>query len=198
MGLLFALDPDPKYSSKNTLLLRSSKKRKGLAMGLLLGGVFLGTMFYAAKPLFDKFLEEGALFDKSISYFFYVTVFLYPLLALLCVMYEQQVQIQKSGDKFIVERFNRLAFFKWAKRTAQISSLKQLVVQNWKGALNTAAVKALQENRSDQYATRGHWMLQVEDEKTHQTSILERRARRDDIDWLNTRIEAHFKNDSTT
>ena len=140
MGLLFALQPNKRRSREDLLFLHTSKKRVGLGMGLMLGGFFLGTMFYAALPLFEKFLEEGAFFDKAIAAFFYAVTFAYPLLAFLCFSYEQVTTLKKTIGGFELETFQRMLFFKWAHYKTCINNLSELEVTNWKGALNTAAL----------------------------------------------------------
>ncbi|NCN28018.1 hypothetical protein GW915_10620 [bacterium] len=186
MGLLFALEPNQRQSGPDTLVLHTSKKRVGLGMGLMLGGVFLGTMFYAALPLFEKFIEEGEGFDKAVAYFFYAAVFTYPALAMLCFSYEQITKIQRNPQGFELLTFKRILFFKWGKKTVQLKAFSDLEIANWKGAVNTASIRAEEQGKQDRYSTKGHWMLKAKD------VILERRARRDDIEWLVTQIEAHF------
>jgi hypothetical protein len=186
MGLLFALEPDLRSSTDSKLVLRSSKKKFGLGMGMLLGGTFLGTMFYAAKPLFDTFLAEGAAFDKFLAIFFTGVVCCYPLIAAICFLFEKLVIIDKSNGAYKLVAKNKVAFLEWGKKFVAPFKLADLEVKNWKGALNTASLKAQEKGVEDRYATRGHWFLEVSG------LVLERRARRDDIDWLKAQIETYF------
>jgi hypothetical protein len=188
MGLLFALEPDLKKSNDQKLVLRSSKKKFGLAMGLFLGGTFLATMFYAAKPLFETFLREGTYFDKGLAYFFGTVVVLYPILAFLCVFWEYIVVIQQKADHFELESKQKLFFVEWQKKKAKNFSLKDLQVKNWKGSVNTASLKSIDTGQKDRYSTRGHWFLELPQNQI----ILERRARQDDIEWLKAQIETFF------
>ncbi|MBP7845372.1 MAG: hypothetical protein KA116_11210 [Proteobacteria bacterium] len=193
MGLLFAVEPDLKASNDYKLLLKSSKKKFGLGMGMLLGGTFLGTMFYAAKPLFDTFLREGALFDKSLAIFFTVVVALYPIFAAICFLFEKVVVISKKNSTYDLETKNKVLFLEWGKHLVKDVSLNELDIKNWKGAINTAAIKAQENGQNDRYSTRGHWFMEVTDKKNPKNKIvIERRARKDDIDWLKAQIESYF------
>jgi hypothetical protein len=69
--------------------------------------------------------------------------------------------------------------------------LDDLEIVNWKGAVNMASLQAQRKGTPDRYATRGHWLLRP---KMHPEWIIERRAKRDDVDWLLAQIDAYFKN----
>lgn len=157
----------------------------------MLGGVFLGTMFYAALPLFEKFLEEGALFDKFVAYFFYTAVLCYPALAILCFSFEQVTKVRLVDGEFELETYKRMLFMKWAKRKLRFKNFAELEITNWKGAVNTASIKAEEAGVKDRYATKGHWML-IGRPSNESEVVIERRARKDDIEWLLTQMESHF------
>src|SRR4051812_1184339 len=84
MGLVFALQPDPRSTTPIALSLKSSKRRFGLGGGFIFGGALLGTMFLAASPLFKVFWNEGNLFDRALTALIVGMICLYPLIALAC------------------------------------------------------------------------------------------------------------------
>lgn len=187
MGLLFAIQPDLRRSTPEQLVLRSNKRRFGLGGGFLFGAALLGTMFLAASPLFDVLWNEGGLFDKAITLFFYVPIFLYPVIAAVCWFYEEVAYVRRRPDgHFDVEAFDRLFGFRWNRRFVEKITPEALSVENWKGAVNMASLEATQKGKTDRYATQGHWLLRLRPESSEM--LLERRAKRDDIETLESQI----------
>ncbi len=192
MGLLFALQPQPRKSSPDCLKLRSHFRKFAMGGAFLFVAVFLGVMTLAAAPLFKLMHEEGGFWDQIIVGFFVTVLVTYPLIAFLCFSFEENVIISRRADGlFDLERFKKIAFFKWAKVSAQGFSLNDLKEENWIGAVNTASLKAEKNEKKDRYATKGHWMLTLEQKSQKMT--LERRARKEEIDWLKFLIEKHFR-----
>lgn len=52
-----------------------------------------------------------------------------------------------------------------------------------------AALEPDDDRLKAQYATKGHWVLHPEN---HPDWVLERRAKKEDLDWLKGQIEAYF------
>ncbi len=190
MGLVFALQPEKRGSTPSRLALKSTKKRFSLGSSFLFGGALLGTMYLAASPLFKVLWNEGNLFDKFLAAFFYTPIILYPFLTLLCWFFEEVVIIEKlPKGGFSIRAFEKFFWIKWNKRFVECPNL-DLRIENWKGAINMAAISAEQKGRRDQYATRGHWILRL---YHSQGSLdLERRAKKEEVEFLLAQIESYF------
>lgn len=192
MGLLFALQPQPRKSTADRLKLRSHFRKFAMGGAFLFVAVFLGVMTLAAAPLFRLMHEEGGFWDQIIVGFFVSVLVTYPLIAFLCFSFEENVIISRRTDGlFDLERFKKIAFFKWGKSYAEGFRLDELKEENWIGALNAASLKAKVSQKKDRYATKGHWMLTLEQNSKKMT--LERRARKEEIEWLKFLIEKHFR-----
>lgn len=184
MGLIFAIQADLRKSTPKTLVLKSSKKKFGLGGSMLFGAALLGTMYTAAFPLFDLMWKEGNVFDKAIAIAVCLPIIFYPILALGCFMYQEVILLEKNGNSFRLEAYEKLGPLKWNKRSEEKFVLEDFKIENWKGALNQAALDAIKKGIQDKYATRGHWMLKLRKESNHQELILERRARKEEIEDL--------------
>ncbi len=185
MGLLFALQPDLRRSSNETLVVRSSKRRFSLGMGFLFGGLLLATMYQAASPIFRVFWEEGGAFDKALAGLIVGVMILYPLIALGCWFFEEAFVVRRRADgRFDVESWLQVLGLRWRHRRADGLVLADLSVGNWKGAVNMASIEAAESGRADRYATQGHWIL------SFGPLDLERRAKRDDVELLRAQVES--------
>lgn len=194
MGLVFVLQPDPRRSQPGTLAIRSSKKKFGLGGSFVFGGALIGTMFLAALPLFRIFWEQGNFWDRLITLAVIAPIVMYPVLAIGCWFYQEAVTFhRKSNGLYDVEAFESVFGVKWHRREARGIKLDDLRVENWMGAQNVAAIAAAEKGRVDRYGTRGHWMLKVTPPGGGDEIILERRAKRDEIDFLKAQIEIYFE-----
>ncbi len=193
MGLLFPLQPDTRKSVLNKLVLKTTKRRFAMGTGFLFGAALIGTMYLAASPLFKVFWSEGNFFDKSLASFFYFSIFLYPLFALICWFFEESVVILKeSHGGFSVNAFDKLFFLKWNTRGGKITSLDEIHIRNWMGAKNVAALSAEEKGQKDRYATKGHWILYGSTASTSEPIHIERRAKLDDVEYLRAQILDYF------
>ncbi len=190
MGLVFALQPDLRKSKPgHTLVLKTSKRRFSLGAGLFFGAALLGTMYTAAKPLFEVLWNEGGFFDKILTAFIVGSIVIYPLVALLSWSLEETVILEKTNESaerpLKIKKFFSLLGFKWGQKSTVTNSLSEFKIENWKGALNMAALN--EKSAPNRYATKGHWILRA-------AGIdLEKRAKRDDIEILKTQIENFFR-----
>lgn len=192
MGLVFALQPDARRSAPDHLVIRSSKRRFSLGGGFLFGGALLGTMFLAAQPLFKIFWTQGGLFDRIITLGVVVPIGLYPLLALVCWFFEEKIEVSRRADGTLdIKADEGLPGVRWKRRELHGVALSNLAVENWTGAKNVAAISAEARGGTDRYGTRGHWLLKVRTSPT-EAVLLERRAKRDDIELLKAQIEVFF------
>jgi hypothetical protein len=192
MGLLFAIQPDLRRSTPDKLVLRSTKRRFGLGGGFLFGAALLGTMFLAASPLFKVLWNEGGYFDKFITLFFYVPIFLYPVVAFVCWFFEEVVLLQRRPDGlFDLEAYEKVLGFRWNRRALSALSPASLSVENWKGAVNTASIEAQKRGKTDRYATQGHWILKAR--PPAEGLMVERRAKREEVELLKAQIEGFMK-----
>jgi len=192
MGLLFAIQPDLRRSTLDTLVLRTSHRRFSIGAGFLFGGCLLGTMFLAASPLFEVLWNEGGFFDKAITLFFYVPIFLYPLIALALWFFEEVAYVRRRADGlFDVEAYDHLLGLRWNRRFVHKADSTTLSVENWKGAVNMAALDAQARGKPDRYATQGHWILCLR--PGSERLFLERRAKRDDVETLKAQVESFMK-----
>ncbi|MBS1983652.1 MAG: hypothetical protein JST16_05720 [Bdellovibrionales bacterium] len=192
MGLVFPLQPDLRASKPQTLVLSSSKKKFGLGGSFVFGGVLLGTMFLAASPLFKIFWEQGNWFDRMITLAVITPIVCYPILALICWFYQERVSIQKRADgHYDCSADERVFGLRWNKREATRVDLHQLQVENWVGSRNVAS----SSGTPDRYATKGHWMLMLN--RGTEPIRLERRAKKEEIDFLKAQIDAFFSPAST-
>jgi hypothetical protein len=188
MGLLFSLQPDLRRSEKNTLILRSSPRRFSVGSGLVFGAALLATMYLAAAPLFSKLWNEGNFFDRLITGFIVGSIALYPLAALVCWFFEERVVLTKVQSGFHILSETKLFRVPLKKQMVELESLEQLVAQNIKGALNVAALES--DTQPSRYATKGHWMLLAHG------AVIEKRAKRDDIELLRQQILEFYKQPS--
>lgn len=198
MGLLFALQPFEQKSTPTRLYLRSHFRRFAMGGSFIFAGLFLGVMTLAAYPLFKLMLEEGGFFDYLIVGFFVTVLTLYPILAALCFLFEEHVTFDQQKDgTYKLTRYRQILFFKWGYRTLGNFKLSDIQEENWVGALNAAAIKANKKAIPNRYATKGHWMLMLKD-IDGEDFVIERRAKKEEIEWLKFLIEKHFHNASAT
>jgi hypothetical protein len=187
MGLVFPLQPDLRHSHPDALALQSTTKKFTVGGTFLLVGLTLATMYLAAAPLFDLLWSQGAWFDRLIAGSFYAILAIYPFVTLACWFYKESVLIHRRADGlFDIQAWEALGPLRWARRELKGLRLDELEVQNWKGAVNVASIEAAAKGEADRYATRGHWILGA------QGKSIERRAKREDIDWLKAQVEAYF------
>ena len=188
MGLIFPLQVDTRKTKSDQLVLKSTAKRFGVGGSLIFGAVFLGTLFHAASPLFKVLWEEGNLFDKSLTAFFYAPIVLYPIAALGCWFFQEKVVVTKASPTQVFplnyEAFDSLFGIRWGRRSGQIDSIEQLQVVNFQESRNMAAIESEKKGNSDRYSTKGHWKLVVIDAKDGSQKSLERRAKIEDIQYL--------------
>ena len=199
MGLVFPLQPirktsrnkGPENPDRPVLLLKTSSKRFTVGSSLLCIGMILFSMFLAAGPLFQTMMDQGNWFDYLLAGFFYSMLFVFPLIAFLCWFYQETLRIEKSEGIFSLQYSRNFGPVKFFSRATQLRSLDELVVANWMGARNMASIKP-DPNAPEQkrYATRGHWMLRLENAPT--PLVLERRAKKEEIDWLKAIITNYF------
>lgn len=158
---------------------------------LIFAGLFLGVMTLAAFPLFKVMFEEGGFFDQLIVGFFVLALVLYPILAAFCFLFEEHLLLEKRPDGlFDLKGYRSILFFKWNRKNIEGFQLGNIQEENWVGALNAAAIKANKKTKPDRYATKGHWMLVVK--KNDENLVIERRAKKEEIEWLKFLIEKHF------
>lgn len=192
MGLIFPLQPDLRKSTPQELVLISTTKRFTVGATFLFVGLVLIVMHLAASPILSKMWTEGEWIDKGIVSFFYGIVYLFPVFALLCWFYKAKVSFKKTEEgKLEISSQESFGPITWSRSQKKIESLDDLEIVNWKGAVNMASLQAQRKGTPDRYATRGHWLLRP---KMHPEWIIERRAKRDDVDWLLAQIDAYFKN----
>lgn len=192
MGLLFALQPFEQSSTPKLLYLRSHFRRFAMGASFIFAGLFLGVMTLAAYPLFKLMLEEGGWFDYFIVGFFATVLVIYPVLAALCFLFEEHVTLEQSqGDLYKLTRYRKILFFKWGYKTIEGFKLSDLQEENWVGALNAAALKSNKKAIASKYATKGHWLLILKN-VSGEDFVLERRAKKEEIEWLKFLIHKHF------
>jgi len=159
---------------------------------LLFGACILGTMYLAASPLFDLFWTEGSGFDKAIAGFFKFSIIAYPLFALSCFFYYDNAIITKVQDgSYKLFAYKTLLGIKFDKRKVDDFNLKNMVIHNWKGKLNTAALSGNKDPVQARYATKGHWILSAPNSSGELLTI-EKRAKEDEVFWTKTQIEIYF------
>jgi len=151
--------------------------------GFFFGGIFLAVLTFAALPTFKMFWNEGNGFDKSICIFFIIALALYPIFASACFFYDEKVSIKKTKNKsYKIFKKRSVLFIPYFKEEIEINDLKNdLFLDNWKGKLNTAALKEMKTGEKERYATKGHWLLKF---KKKETSFVEARARKEEVEWL--------------
>lgn len=192
MGLVFAIQPDLRRSSESTLVISSSKRRFGLGTSFLFGAALLGTMYLAASPLFKLLWTEGAFFDQALAALIFLPIPFYPLLALSCWFFKEVVIVKKQKDgPTTLEAYQDLLGYRWGKQNVHDFQVSNLYIDNWKGAINTAAVEANRKGTENRYATKGHWMLRYKENS--RDFQIERRAKRDEVELLKAQIEAFLK-----
>jgi hypothetical protein len=175
------------------LVIRTTKSRFSLGFGFLVGGCLLGTMYLAASPLFKLLWSEGQFFDKLVTAFIIGLMILYPFAALFSWFFEEVVEIKKLPAQenketlFHVEKYSKILGFTFFKKTFSDVSFKNIAIQNWKDAINMAALQEKNSGVKDRYATKGHWILKWNN------NALEKRAKREDILGLYLMICAFFK-----
>jgi hypothetical protein len=195
MSLVFPLQPSRPRKAPNSpdeLLLKTTSKRFTVGSTLIFIFLILLSMFLAAGPLFKTMLEQGTWFDYLLAGFFYSMLYVFPLIALLCWFYQESLFIKKSGRGFELHYSKSFGPIHFSKKDLMIASFDELKIQNWIGSRNMASIQpdpsAPEQLR---YATRGHWMLQVEQDGRR--VVLERRAKKDEIEWLKAIIVHHFQ-----
>jgi len=190
MGLVFPLQLDLRKSTPEELVLTSTSKRFSVGSTFLFVGLVLATMHLAAAPLFKIMWDQGSFFDRALATFFYGMIFAFPVICIICWFYKSKVSLRKTQEGSLqVSIESRLGPISWGKSENQIAGVNELEITNWKGAVNMASLQSQQKSTPDRYATRGHWILRL---KGHPKAVIERRAKRDDIDWLHAQIEAFF------
>ncbi len=195
MGLLFSLQPELRHSNPRKLFLQSAKRKFFMGGVLFFGACILGTMYLAAMPIFEALWSEGGFWDKAIAGFFNVSVVAYPLFAISCFLYFDNAVFEALGDgKFSLYAYKSILGIRFDRRRAHGFKLTDLYIHNWKGAVNTASIEAQKAGREDRYATRGHWILSAPN-VDGQLVAIEKRAKRDEIEWLKSQIEAYFSGD---
>ncbi len=193
MGLVFPLQPVRRRSTPQRLQLQTTSKRFTVGGTLIFIALILFSMYLAAGPLFQSMMEQGAWLDKLIALSFYSTLFVFPLIALLCWFYQERLLIEaEDAGAFRFQYRRSFGPFTIQKASTEIPSLEQLQVHNWIGSRNMASI-APDPNAPEQkrYATRGHWMLSVPNNGGVLT--VERRAKREEIDWLAAVIRHYFE-----
>lgn len=193
MGLLFALQPFEERSDAATLHLRSHFRKFAMGGSFFFAGMFLGVMTLAAFPLFKLMLAEGGIFDKLIVGFFVTVLILYPILGAICFLFEEHVVLEKTPQGlFNLNSYQQLVFLKWHKKKLEGFKLEDLKEENWVGLLNAAALESKSKNhKPNRYATKGHWLLTLK-KPNGDTHVIERRAKKEEIEWLKFLIEKHF------
>ncbi|NCN41876.1 hypothetical protein GW916_11590 [bacterium] len=200
MGLVFPVHPDIRRSKSNSLLLSSSTKKFSVGGTFLFIGLVLAAMHLAAAPLFEIMWKQGTLFDKGLTAFFYGLIVVYPFVTAFCWFYKEKIVLtqQDSGELFI--DYNKsFGPFKLKTQSKSIPSIQNLSISNWKGNVNMAAIenesKSGEDKQRARYATKGHWVLHLDDDPQW---VIERRAKKEDIDWLMQQIDAFFSQRSTS
>jgi hypothetical protein len=187
MGLVFPLQPDLRHSQPEVLALQSTTKKFTVGGTFLLVGLVLATMYLAASPLFDLLWSQGAWFDRLIAGSFYGILAIYPFVTAACWFYKESVNIRRRADGlYDIDAWEALGPLRWARRELRGLRLGELEIYNWKGAVNVASIEATEKGQADRYATRGHWILGA------QGKMLERRAKREDVDWLKAQVDVWF------
>jgi len=187
MGLVFALQSDVRKSNPDTLVLRSSKKKFGLGGAFIFGAALIGTLYLASAPIFRLFWREGAWFDKGLTIFIHAIIYGYPALALICWFYEQVVVVRKEPDgRLDVDAYKVVFGIKWQRYRKSGLKPDDFEIRNWLGSKNVAGVLSHQKQVADRYANKGHWMLLAGGR------VIERRARREDIDLLRAQLDSYF------
>lgn len=192
MGLLFSLQPDLRLSKPHKLHLQSAKRKFFMGGVLFFGACILATMYLAAAPLFEVLWTEGTFWDRGIAAFFKISVIAYPVFAISCFLYfDNAILEETTPGVFSLKAYKSILGIPFDRRQAHGFALKDLVVHNWKGKVNTAAHEAIREGREDRYATKGHWILSAPSELGKLVAI-EKRAKKDEIIWLKSQLEVYF------
>lgn len=192
MGLLFALQPYEETSTPTVLRLRSHFRKFAMGGSFIFAGLFLGVMTLAAFPLFKLMRAEGGWFDQIIVGFFALVLVLYPIAAAVCFLFEEHVMLTRRSDGlYDLKAFRQVLFITWAKKSREGFTLADLKEENWVGLLNAAALKSKKAGKPDRYATKGHWLLTLKD-AAGEPFIIERRAKKEEIEWLKFLITKHF------
>jgi hypothetical protein len=106
----------------------------------------------------------------------------------VCWFFEERVVLTKVQSGFHILSETKLFRVPLKKQRVELESLEQLVAQNIKGALNVAALES--DTQPSRYATKGHWMLLAHG------AVIEKRAKRDDIELLRQQILEFYKQPS--
>ena len=194
MGLLFALQPQPDKSTVKCLRLRSHFRKFAMGGSFLFFALFMGVMTLAAAPLFKLMRQEGGFWDQIIVFFFIGVLILYPLLAFLCFTFEEHVIFTRRADNFYdLKLYKTLALMRWGEKNVRGFLLSDLKTENWIGQINAAALNSSRTQTRNRYATKGHWLLMLKSPEHPETNVrIERRARKEEIEWLRYLIEDHF------
>ncbi len=198
MGLVFALEPDLRRSQPEQLVLRSQKKRFTLGGTLLFIGGVLFTMYLAASPLFKMLWNEGTWFDKTLTGFFYVMLSSFIPAAIFCWFFEEVAIISKNpiSNLYSIETCNKFFGFRWAIHKADGIQLNDLEAVNVRQSRNMAAIRAERQGKKDRYSTQGHWLLELK--SSAQPLVVEKRAKKPEIDLLKAQIDAYFLGTEST
>lgn len=195
MGLLFSLQPDLRLSGPQKLHLQSAKRKFFMGGVLFFGACILATMYLAAAPLFEVLWSEGTFWDKVLAAFFRFSVVAYPLFAISCFLYfDNAILVAQGNGLYSLKAYKSLVGIKFNKRSAHDFKLSDLVIHNWKGSVNTAAIDSAKAGKEDRYATKGHWILSAPSKNNTLVNI-EKRAKKDEIIWLKSQIEMYFSQD---
>jgi hypothetical protein len=194
MGLVFPLQPVRRKSTATKLLLKTTSKKFTVGGTLIFIALILFSMYLAAGPLFQTFLEQGSWIDKLLAYFFYAILYVFPIVSFLCWFYQETLVFERNPNgTFTVDYKKSFGPLKFTKTRTEIRNLDQIQVNNWMGSRNMASIQpdpAAPEQK--RYATRGHWMLSLPG-NAGQVLTVERRAKKEDIDWLVNVIRYYFE-----
>ncbi len=210
MGLVFPVHPDLRESKGSRLVLSSTTKKFSVGGSFLFIGLVLAAMYLAAAPLFDIMWKQGTLFDRALTAFFYALIFLYPVVTFLCWGFKETVILSQNEDGSLkIDSTKAIGPIKFQSKSHKIPSIKNLMISNWKGKVNMASIEAqrteaqrteaqrteAQKSQSQEsmlkgrYATKGHWILHLDHDPSW---VIEKRAKKDDIDWLKAQIDSFF------
>lgn len=198
MGLLFKLKIDLRDSQGPRLSLASTKRKIAMGGAFLFGAVFLGVMTFAALPLFKLFWEQGDTFDRLVVIFFASALVIYPIFVFICLAFEDRciLTLNPQTNKIDLVRFKKIFFIKfYQEKLSGLRYPEDFHIENWREALNVAALSKNPDAKLKQYATKGHWMMLAKDGNGKKV-VFERRAKKEDIEWLQLLIEQYFSRNS--
>jgi hypothetical protein len=96
-------------------------------------------------------------------------------------------------SEFSLQAWTQFYKFKWNHREIPAAELEKLDIVNWRGAVNVASIESKRSTSPNRYATKGHWMLVYPNSALAEGRIvIEKRAKREDIELLRAQIFAFF------